>query len=154
YAHDPRGDFLNWSIVDAGSFDYAADAWGYSTGIAAEWYQGPWTLRVGGFNLSKIPNGETLESGFPQYQIDAEIERSHRIARHAGAIRVTVVRNRGRFGRFDDALALAAATGTMPDTALVRAPRTRLGVHLNIEQAVTDTIGVFARAGLTNGQIE
>jgi high affinity Mn2+ porin len=24
YAHDPRNDFLNWSIVDAGSFDYAA----------------------------------------------------------------------------------------------------------------------------------
>ncbi len=27
YAHDPRGDFLNWSAVDTGSFDYAADAW-------------------------------------------------------------------------------------------------------------------------------
>ena len=28
YAHDPRSDFLNWSIIDAGSFDYAADALG------------------------------------------------------------------------------------------------------------------------------
>jgi high affinity Mn2+ porin len=27
YAHDPRGDFLNWSLVDTGSFDYAANAW-------------------------------------------------------------------------------------------------------------------------------
>jgi high affinity Mn2+ porin len=26
YAHDPRGDFLNWSVVDAAAFDYAADA--------------------------------------------------------------------------------------------------------------------------------
>jgi len=69
YAHDPRGDFLNWTLVDAGAFDYAADAWGYSTGVAAEWYQGPWTLRFGGFNLSKIPNGETLEQGFGQYQL-------------------------------------------------------------------------------------
>jgi len=25
YAHDPKNDFLNWSIIDAGSFDYAAD---------------------------------------------------------------------------------------------------------------------------------
>src|SRR5579864_1660536 len=47
YAHDPRGDFLNWSIIDTGTFDYAADAWGYSVGAAAEWYQGPWTLRGG-----------------------------------------------------------------------------------------------------------
>ncbi len=154
YAHDPRGDFLNWSLVDAGSFDYAADAWGYSTGVAAEWYQGPWTLRVGGFNLSKIPNGETLESGFGQYQIDGEIEHRHQIAGRDGAVRVTVFRNRGQFGRFDDALALAAATGATPDTALVRARRTRAGASVNIEQAVTDSIGVFARAGVANGQIE
>ena len=25
YIHNPRNDFLNWSILDAGSFDYAAD---------------------------------------------------------------------------------------------------------------------------------
>ncbi|PNB52999.1 carbohydrate porin, partial [Pseudomonas sp. FW305-130] len=45
YAHDPRADFINWTLVDAGSFDYAADAWGYSTGAAVEWYRGPWTVR-------------------------------------------------------------------------------------------------------------
>ncbi len=154
YAHDPRGDFLNWSLVDAGSFDYAADAWGYSTGVAAEWYRGPWTLRVGAFNLSKIPNGATLESGFGQYQLDGEIEHRHQIAGRNGAVRVTIFRNRGRFGRFDDALALAAATGAAPDTALVRARRTRIGASVDIEQAVTDSVGVFARAGLANGQIE
>ena len=25
YAHDPRGDFMNWSIVDTATFDYAAE---------------------------------------------------------------------------------------------------------------------------------
>ncbi|MBP2275834.1 hypothetical protein H4W01_001215 [Sphingomonas sp. PL20] len=55
YAHDPRADFINWTLVDAGSFDYAADAWGYSTGAAVEWYRGPWTVRGGLFNLSKFP---------------------------------------------------------------------------------------------------
>ena len=40
---------MNWSIVDTGTFDYAADAWGYTVGAAAEWYQGPWTLRAGLF---------------------------------------------------------------------------------------------------------
>jgi high affinity Mn2+ porin len=154
YAHDPRGDFLNWSIVDAGSFDYAADAWGYTTGAAAEWYQGAWTLRFGGFNLSKIPNGETLEKGFGQFQLDAEVEHRHKIAGRDGAVRITVFRNRGRFGRFDDALALAEATGAVPDTALVRSRRTRMGADINVEQAITDMVGVFLRAGLANGQIE
>jgi len=52
YAHDPRSDFLNWTILDTGTFDYAADAWAYTVGAAAEWYQGPWTLRAGLFDLS------------------------------------------------------------------------------------------------------
>lgn len=154
YAHDPRGDFLNWSLVDAGSFDYAADAWGYSTGVAAEWYQGAWALRFGSFNLSKVPNGEVLEKDFSQYQLDLEIEHRHQIAGHPGALRVTLFRNRGQFGRFDDALTLAAATGGAPDTALVRRRMTRLGVSLNAEQEVTGNLGLFARAGLSNGQIE
>ena len=59
YAHDPRSDFLNWSVVDAGAFDYAADSWGYTYGMAAEWTQSWWTLRGGLFDLSKIPTAST-----------------------------------------------------------------------------------------------
>jgi high affinity Mn2+ porin len=154
YAHDPRGDFLNWAIVDAGTFDYAADAWGYSTGAAGELYRGAWTLRFGLFNLSKVPNGEVLERDFSQYQLDLELEHRHTLAGHPGAIRVTMFRNRGQFGRFADALALAATTGAAPDTALVRRRTTRMGADLNIEQEVTDTLGLFARAGFANGDIE
>jgi len=154
YAHDPRGDFLNWSLVDAGNFDYAADAWGYSTGVAIEYYRGPWTLRAGAFNLSKVPNGETLETGFGQYQLVAELEHRHAIAGREGAIRITLFRNRGMFGRFDDALALSATSGEAPDTALVRRRQTRIGGFVNVEQAVADNVGIFARAGLVDGQIE
>lgn len=154
YAHDPRGDFLNWSVVDAGSFDYAADAWGYSYGVAAEWYQGPWALRFGAFNLSKVPNGEVLEHDFSQYQLDLEVEHRHQIGGHPGALRVTLFQNRGQFGRFDDALALANTTGEQADTALVRRRMSRPGVDVNVEQEVTDSLGLFARAGLNDGAIE
>jgi len=154
YAHDPRGDFLNWSIVDAGSFDYAADSWGYSYGVAAEWYQGPWTLRVGAFNLSKIPNGETLERDFSQYQLDAEIEHRHQINGHPGAVRLTLFSNRGQFSRFDDAVALAQATGAPVDPVPTRRRMTRPGADINIEQEVSDTLGLFARAGIADGAIE
>jgi high affinity Mn2+ porin len=30
YANDPRGDFLNWTLVNTGTFDYAADAWAFT----------------------------------------------------------------------------------------------------------------------------
>ena len=57
YANNPKSDFLNWSVVNTGSFDYAADGWGYTYGGAAEWYTGAWTLRGGLFDLSVSPTG-------------------------------------------------------------------------------------------------
>ena len=78
YAYDPREQFLNWSIIDLGSFDYAADAWGYSYGAATEWQQDWWTARVGLFDLSSTPNSKYLSTrGFSQEQFDAELEERH-----------------------------------------------------------------------------
>ncbi len=154
YAHDPRGDFLNWSAVDTGSFDYAADAWGYTTGIAAELYRGDWTLRAGLFNLSTVPNGERLEHGFGQYQLDAEVEHRHLIAGRPGSVRFGFFRNRGNFSRFDDALAYAAATGNAVDPSFTRRRMTRVGGYMNMDQALTDTLGLFARVGVSDGSIE
>jgi hypothetical protein len=65
YAHDPRQDFLNWAILDTGSFDYVADAWGADAwgadswgatyGAAAAWYQGRYAARVGLFDMPSQP---------------------------------------------------------------------------------------------------
>ncbi|WDF74043.1 carbohydrate porin [Novosphingobium sp. KACC 22771] len=150
YAHDPRGDFLNWSLVDTGSFDYAANAWGYTYGIAAEWYQGPWTLRAGLYNLSKVPNGIELAADFSQNAVIVEGERRYRIAGRAGALRVTGFRNRGLFARFDEAL----AKGAPLDLAPVRRRQDRFGLALNAEQEVTSALGLFLRAGTSDGAIE
>ena len=57
YANNPKTDFLNWSLINAGTFDYAGDAWGYTYAAAAEWYQGRFTLRGGVFDMSATPAG-------------------------------------------------------------------------------------------------
>ena len=79
FAHDPRTDFMNWALVESGTFDYAADAWGYTYGAAAEWYQGAWTLRVGVFDLSVAPNSAKLDPSFKQFQSVVELEHRHQI---------------------------------------------------------------------------
>ncbi len=154
YAHDPKNDFLNWALVDTGTFDYAADAWGYTYGGAAEWYQGPWTLRAGLFDLSGVPNNKNLDKSFHQYQVDGEIERRFTLFGHDGAVRVTGFVSRGRMGRYDDAVTLADATGAAADIALVRHYHSRVGVSFNAEQAVTDDLGLFLRAGHADGRYE
>lgn len=154
YAHDPRADFLNWSLIDTGTFDYAADAWGYTVGGAAEWYVGRWTLRGGVFNLSKVPNSEHLEYDFSQFQGIAELEERHALRGRAGKLKVTGFLSRGRMGSFDAALAAAQAGGQAPDVAAVRRYQSRSGVSVDLEQEVADNLGVFVRAGVAGGDVE
>ena len=154
YAHDPRNDFLNWSLVDAGTFDYAADAWGFTYGAALEWYQGRWAARGGVFDLSRIPNSADLETGFGEYQVVYEVERQHTFHDQPGKIAVDGFFSRGRMGRYADALALAAEQGTIPNTADVRQYGTRPGVNVNFAQQVRPDLGVFGRAGWADGSVE
>jgi high affinity Mn2+ porin len=154
YAHDPRVDFLNWAIVDTGTFDYAADAWAYTYGAAAEWYQGSWTVRGGLFDLSAVPNSPDLDPTFSQFQWVGEIERRYDLWGHPGKIAVTGFLTRGRMGTFADAIALAAVTGGPADIAAVRQYQSRGGVSMNMEQEITSDLGAFLRAGWADGTKE
>jgi high affinity Mn2+ porin len=154
YAQNPRKDFMNWALIDAGTYDYAADAWGYTYGAAAEWYQGPWTLRGGVFDISTVPNGTDLDTTFSQFQLDGEIERRYALWNRPGKIAVTGFLTRAKLGTYQDAIALAQATGGPADIAAVRQYRSRSGLSMNLEQEVIDDLGVFARAGFASGDVE
>jgi len=160
YANNPKSDFLNWALVNAGTFDYAADAWAYTYGVAAEWYQGRWTLRGGVFDLSATPTGGISPAGvnldptFDQFQMVGEIEERHELWGEPGKLKLTGFLNRGRAGEFTAAVDLAAMTGQPADINAVRTYTSRPGVSLNLEQQVTEDLGVFARAGWADGDIE
>ncbi|HEY2530596.1 MAG TPA: carbohydrate porin [Xanthobacteraceae bacterium] len=160
YANNPKNDFLNWSVVNAGTFDYAGDAWGISYGAAAEWYQGNWTVRGGVFDLSKTPaggispEGGQLDSSFGQFQLVGEIERRYQLWGRPGVLKITGFLNRGRAGDFADAIALAAITGGPADINAVRKYDSRPGLSLNLQQQISDDIGAFARVGWADGNVE
>jgi high affinity Mn2+ porin len=160
YANNPKFDFLNWSHVQNGTFDYAADGWGYTYGAAAEWYQSRWTLRGGFFDLSKTPTGGMspdgidLDSSFHQFQLVGEIEERHELWGQPGKLKITGFLSRGRAGNFADAIAVAQVTGQPADIDSVRVYRSRPGVSINLEQQVSQYVGVFARAGWADGNVE
>jgi high affinity Mn2+ porin len=155
YAHDPRSDFFNWAIIDAGTFDYAADAWGYSYGAAAECYQDWWTVRSGVFNLSTIPNSKALDTRlFDQYQLDQEFEERHTLFGQPGKLKLLGFLSHARMGRYADATAIALQSGTPADIAAVRKGHNRAGLSLNLEQQISDDLGAFFRAGWNQGQYE
>jgi high affinity Mn2+ porin len=160
YANNPKNDFLNWSVINAGTFDYAGDGWGYTYGAAAEWYQGRFTLRGGIFDLSATPaggvslTGGDLDPTFSQFQLVGEIEERHELWGQPGKIKLTGFLSRGRAGEFQDAINLAQLTGQPADINAVRSYTGRPGVSFNLEQQVSDTVGVFARAGWADGNVE
>lgn len=154
YAHDTKNDFLNWTAIDTGTFDYAADAWGYTAGAALEWYLPAWALRFGVFDLSNVPNSIHLEPGFHEFQYDAELERSFEIAGRPGKLRLTAFDSRGRMGLLNQAVDLAAGTGMPVDIAAVRSYRDRLGAGLDLEQQLAADLGTFARIGKAAGNVE
>jgi high affinity Mn2+ porin len=154
YAHDPRGDFLNWTAVNTGSFDYAADAWAFTYGSAVEWYTGDWTFRGGVFDGPVVPNSSDLDPAFGQFQMVGEIERRYSLLGQPGKVLMTGYLTRARLGNFQDAVNLAAATGTTPTLASVRTYTGKTGISGNIEQQLVDGVGLFARAGYTPGTLE
>jgi high affinity Mn2+ porin len=148
YSHDSKSSFLNWTLNDLGTFDYAANAWGYTEGLALEWYQDHWTVRAGYFALSTEPNGTQIDRAFArQFQVDGELEERHTLWGRPGALRVMAFLSHGRMGLFRDAIALARTTGKPADIALVRHIHERAGVGINFEQEIDDDLGVFLRAG-------
>jgi high affinity Mn2+ porin len=154
YAQNPRKDFMNWALIDAGAFDYAADAWGYTYGLAVEWYQGDWTLRGGLVDAPRVPNSTDLDTSFRQFQWLGEIERRYELWGHPGKIALTGFLTRARLGTFQNAIQLAQATGAPANISAVREYQSRGGVSMNVEQEIATDLGVFMRAGWADGAVE
>ena len=157
YAHDARNDFMNWSIVDGGAFDYAADAWGFTYGAAAEWYQNWWVLRGGIFDGSVTPNSKFLE--FPlgrQFQMIVEAEADYSLFGHDGKAKLLGFQTRAKLANFSELETYYAANpqGDIVTAEAARHLRNKFGGEINIEQQITADIGVFLRASLGDGRTE
>ena len=100
------------------------------------------------------PSSDGLDPTFQQFQLVGEIEERHKLLGQPGKLKITGFLSRGRAGEFEDAIQLAAITGQPADINAVRRYASRPGVSINLEQQVTDTVGVFARFGWADGNIE
>ncbi|MGN8089023.1 carbohydrate porin [Ralstonia sp. 22086] len=157
YAQDPRTQFLNWSFMAHPSFDYPADARGYNWGVALEYVdsENGWAVRAGRFLQPEQSNGLPLDTRFLKHYGDIlELEKRYTLFGQEGTARLLGWRNQARMGRFDDAMALGAATGAAPDVGLVRKAHAKLGVGISFEQKAGDNLGLFARLNCSDDKTE
>ena len=156
YSHDPRTQFLNWSIMTHGAYDYAADARGYSWGAALEYDSDHWAIRAGRFIQPEEPNLLKLDPHiFEHYGDQIEIEHVHEIDGKPGKLKLLAFRNHTKMSRYQDALNLGASTATTPDLNQVRfSNQDKVGLGLNLEQQIYPDIGLFGRAMWADGKTE
>ena len=157
FAHDPRAQFMNWTLMTHGAYDYAADSRGYSWGLAAEYFANDWTVRFGRFMQPKEPNLLQLDARFGEHYGDQfELEKRYTFGEdQPGTVRLLVFRNRAVMSRYENALALASSTGTVPDINQVRqGAQIKYGAGINVEQRIAKDFGMFGRAMWADGRTE
>ncbi len=151
YANDPRADFMNWSIVVAGTYDFAADA-----GVIRRRYRriepGPWTVRAGVFDVSTIPNTTPVDLQFEQFQTVGELERRYSTLDQPGKLRSPDSSRRAhrQFRRCHPA--------RRSDRGLDDHRRSRIsgrkGIIRTPSSSIAKDIGLFARASWNDGRNE
>jgi high affinity Mn2+ porin len=153
YAHDSRGDFLNWAAVDALAFDYAADALGYEEGLTLELNQKAWSARWGIFTIPHVPNVNGTDGQYLRaWQQVAELEGRYNLWNHPGTVRLLGYLESARMGSYKAAV-VNYPTG-MPDMAATRRYRYTYGIELNAQQEITKDLGGFVRLAIRDPNYE
>jgi high affinity Mn2+ porin len=144
YSHDPRMQFLNWSIMYNGAWDYPADVRGYTVGAVQEVEFLRTVLRVGSFLEPKEANGPHLDLRVSSNHGEA-FEVEHVYAK-GGIARVLAFVNHADMGTY--------RTAGQDITLNRRMGNLKYGFGLNLEQRINEHLGVFSRLGWNDGKTE
>lgn len=90
----------------------------------------------------------------PPKGVDLELEHRHEILGHGAKVMLTAFETRARLGLLDEAVKMAQATGNPVDIAATCQLRDRVGADINLEQELTQDLGMFARVGKASGNVE
>ncbi len=159
---DTHFQFLNWSVDNNGSYDYAADTRGYTVGVVADYEDRNWGFRFAEALMPKIANG--IDLVWRPWQVHAEnweYELRHGvIPKKSGVVRLLAYTNYANMGIYRDANALYIAQHqkglvTVPDITDHPWHITRkYGFGINLEQNLMRNVTAYARCGWDNGKTE
>ena len=156
YANSPRTAFMNWSLWADTAWDYAANTRGYTDGFVIGYISPDWSLKYGAFLMPELANHQTLEPSFRRAR-GQNLELTLSPWRSGTIVRLLAYLNTARMGDYREALAIAAASGTVPDiVADDREGRHKRGFGVNAEQPLGDNgdTGLFLRWGWNDGKTE
>ena len=152
YSHDPRTQFLNWSIMYTGAWDYPANTRGYTYGALFDFTTMFYAVRYGIFGEPSTANGPEIDPHILKAhgQI-VEFQENFILGDHPAHLREWAYLNTADMGKYREALAEMPVN---PNVTATEAYRNKYGFGMSFDKEITPELGFFARAGWNDGQTE
>ena len=158
YSKDPRSQFFNWSLWANGAWDYPANTRGYTEGLVVEFIKPKWAIRLSSVAEPSIANFRTMEYNTHAHAETFEFQHKISIHKRLGYIHFLASSNHNRAPSYADGLKAVANNDTFT-LGVIRGNvknnkygGSKYAFGLNIEQELTNEIGIFSRVGWNDGK--
>jgi hypothetical protein len=159
YSHDPRTQFLNWSLMSNGAWDYPANTRGYTFGLVTELIKPTWAVRISTVQVPEMANGQVMDPKILQAHSETiEFEKSFTIKKEPGTIRLLAFHTVSQAPSYRDAINEAAKgdSSSLPVFEGLydwhKYGGVKYGFGLSANQDLSDNIGFFLRASWNDGK--
>lgn len=151
---DSHLQFTNWTTVNNGGYDYAADTRGYTYGLLIEYQEPRFGVRFGELLMPKVANGIDLVRNLRRAHAE-NLEFEFRPSKST-TIRPLLYRNTANMGDYREAIdAFRKHVDPKPDIASHRHEGTvKYGFGINLEQQLPRHFRAFLRSGWNEGRHE
>jgi high affinity Mn2+ porin len=154
-SHDPRTDFMNWSLMNNGAYDYPANTRGYTGGVILEYYTPGWVLRAGTALMPVYANGPELNFNYSRSNSETmEIEKDYFFKKKPGTVRLLFYFNTSKAPAYQSVID-AYKNGTDTTLDVINGKEyggKKFGIGLNINQSLSNRLSGFLRLGWNDGK--
>lgn len=159
YSNDPRTQFLNWSLMSNGAWDYPANTKGYTFGIVTEFIKPNWAIRLSSVAVPAIANSPKMEYDITKAHSEAfEIERKIFLRKKPGTLRFIFSQMYSRAPSYAEGIKAINDNNTgLLDVISGNAENNKFGgkkftLGFSGDQQLSNAIGIFMRGSWNDGK--
>ena len=157
FSHDPRTQFMNWSLMSHGAWDYPANTRGYTWGLALEYVRPAYECRLAYSLMPRMANGNVLDWNVGQSGgLTLELEGRYRLLAQPGTVRLLAFRNTSKAPTYQEATQRLLNGTYNTDRPLIlygeQYGGVKYGFGLSLEQPLAINSGLFARVSWNDGK--
>lgn len=163
FSHDPRTQFLSWGLMSNGAWDYPANTRGYTPSAILELVGKRWEVRYAISMMPVTANGNVMDQHISKANANTlELKYKYSLAGRDGKLSVLGFYNTAFMGSYTAPNIISTPDSANPNfivndydiSASRQYGRSKYGLGINLEQTLTDNVGLFARASWNDGKNE